>query len=83
MLSWYQTREDCNLQHNNQAIPAKKKILLSEEQAKLHNTYQEQVVKCEEPKDAEEAGVMAEFHEWKESVGTGKTKEEKKVANSK
>lgn len=68
MLSWYQTREGCNLQHNNQTIPGKKKILLTEEQAKLHNTYQEQVFKCDEPKDLEEVGTVAEYQEWKESV---------------
>jgi hypothetical protein len=67
MLSWYQTREGCSLQHNSQAIPAQKKILLTEEQAKLHNTNQEQVVKCDDPKNSEEAGVIAEFLEWKES----------------
>jgi hypothetical protein len=80
MLSWYETREGCNLQHNNQVIPAKKKILLSIEQAQLHNTYQEQVVKCDDPKIEEEVGTVAEYREWKESVVTSKTKEEKKTS---
>jgi hypothetical protein len=67
MLSWYETREGCNLQHNNQTIPAKKKILLTTEQALLHNTYQEQVFKCDDPKNQEEVGTVAEYQEWQAS----------------
>jgi hypothetical protein len=84
MLSWYETREGCNLQHNNQTIPAKKKILLSIEQAQLHNTYQEQVFKCDEPKNQEEVGTVAEYQEWVKSVGATKlVKEENKVTSKK
>ena len=64
MKSWYQTREAVNVRHRNQTIPARKKILLTPQQADLHNSPSEQVVKSEPPKDATEAGVIAEYKEW-------------------
>ena len=67
MKSWYITREAGNLNHRNQIIPEGKKILLTEAQAKLHNTKSEKVAKCEPPKEAKEVGVLTEWEEYKKS----------------
>ena len=64
MKTWYQTREAVNVRHRHQTISAQKKILLTPQQADLHNSPSEQVVKSEPPKDATEAGVIAEYKEW-------------------
>ena len=82
MKTWYQTREAGNLQHRSQVIPEGKKILLTEEQAKLHNKQGEKVAKCDSPTEEKEAGVLAEYQEWKSDRSTKtttvKTKEEVK-----
>ncbi|MDJ0591126.1 MAG: hypothetical protein QNJ72_14210 [Pleurocapsa sp. MO_226.B13] len=64
MKNWYLTREAGNLQHRGLPIPEGKKIMLTEEQAKLHNKAGEKVVLTDAPKEAKEVGVLAEFQEW-------------------
>jgi hypothetical protein len=64
-MNWYQTLEDCSLQHCGQDIKPGLKILLSIEQAELHNAYKAQVIKCDPPTDVFDAAVTSEYEEWK------------------
>jgi hypothetical protein len=50
MGNWYQTQEGCSLQHEGLVVGESQKIFLTDEQAKLHNSLSEQVVKCDADK---------------------------------
>ena len=62
MKNWYSTREGVNLQHKSQSIEHGKRIFLTDAQAKVHG---DKLELSEAPKTAIEAGVKAEFDEWR------------------
>lgn len=64
MKTWYQTREGSNLIHKSTTIKPNQKILLTEEQAKLHAGDKEWVVPSEPPKKVDECAIGSEFNEW-------------------
>jgi hypothetical protein len=72
MQAWYQTKEECSIQHAGQIIEPSQKILLTEELAALHNSISEQLVACEAPVDFTGAAVKADFDEY-ESAQASKT----------
>jgi hypothetical protein len=78
MQAWYQTKEQCSIQHSGQIIEPSQKILLTEELAALHNSISEQVVKCETPADFTEAAVKDDFEEYQTSQSTAKNTTTKK-----
>jgi hypothetical protein len=73
MQSWYQTKEQCSIQHAGQIIEPLQKILLTEELAALHNSISEQVVATPAPADFTEAAVKADFEEYQATVTSSTT----------
>jgi hypothetical protein len=78
MQSWYQTKEQCSIQHAGQIIEPLQKILLTEELAALHNSISEQIISCDAPTDFTQAAVKSDFEEYEASSSakttTGKGK---------
>lgn len=72
MLNWYQTKENCSVQHGTKVVKPGEKLLLSEEQAALHNSIAEQVDKCEPPKSESDCAVKEDFDEFKKASGKEK-----------
>ena len=69
MKSWYQNRMESGVTHRGQSIPKGKKVLLTEAQAKLHNSKQEKVAKLDKPPtDSKEVGVLADWIEYEKSL---------------
>ena len=69
MKEWYLVREGSNsINHKGKNITPKTKILLTVEQAKLHNTNYQAVVQTEPPKTILDAAFPEEYDQWLKTV---------------
>lgn len=63
MKNWYLTREGINGTHRGTKLRGNKKVLLSDEQVKLHNKHKEFLVQAEAPKTIDECANPSDFEQ--------------------
>lgn len=78
MKNWYLTREGGNCFHRGVKLTSNKKVLLTEEEAGIHNKHKEFLVKTEAPKDVAECAFVSDFKEVADIAPTNNDEEAKR-----
>lgn len=60
MKSWYLNKSESAV-HRGIQLPTDKKVLLTEQEASLHNFLEEKLITCEAPVDVSECAIADDF----------------------